>query len=449
VARIRIYGTCYSRYILLIQPSPWPILLAFALGVCAAPRIPAQSGIADPEFAKVPFEQWLEGPAQTQLKWTTHIDPATLSRFQRLTTAVHVRVDGAELVRRRGKGKVMFFVQFDDEAGTAYQDHGTIELDTVREGLSAEDVIFSDSVFVVPGDYHISIAVFFTDTGEHAVRKDKLHVAPLKNDPLPHAWRDLPHVEFRAAVDPPDSWYEPAVTGRLNLQVQPKEPVRIDVVANLSPSDEAAGPLRSQNNTLSSLLPAMKTVAQIAGEGVSLDVAMLDLSRRSTVFQEEGVHTLDWTAVKTALTEANPGTIDVKALADRKQNAAFFVSEVAKRIDPAQTEKPARVLIVLTGPMSFERGQDLRPLRITPPPNCRVFYFRFAHWLPAPVRMRSRVRGRREDIEPLPPLQARRANEPDQLEPTLRPLGPRVFDVDSPESFRKALATVLAEIGRM
>jgi hypothetical protein len=34
----------------------------------------------------------------------------------------------------------------------------------------------------------------------------------------------------------------------------------------------------------------------------------------------------------------------------------------------------------------------------------------------------------------------------DQLESTLKPLAPRLFDVDTPEQFRKALATVLAEI---
>jgi hypothetical protein len=37
----------------------------------------------------------------------------------------------------------------------------------------------------------------------------------------------------------------------------------------------------------------------------------------------------------------------------------------------------------------------------------------------------------------------------DQLEPTLKPLGPRLFDLQTPEQLRKALASVLEEIASM
>ena len=37
----------------------------------------------------------------------------------------------------------------------------------------------------------------------------------------------------------------------------------------------------------------------------------------------------------------------------------------------------------------------------------------------------------------------------DQLEHTLKPVAPRVFDVKSPEDFRKALADILAEISKL
>jgi hypothetical protein len=37
----------------------------------------------------------------------------------------------------------------------------------------------------------------------------------------------------------------------------------------------------------------------------------------------------------------------------------------------------------------------------------------------------------------------------DQLEPLLKPLQPRVFDVYDPGQFRKALAEIMKEIGRM
>jgi hypothetical protein len=37
----------------------------------------------------------------------------------------------------------------------------------------------------------------------------------------------------------------------------------------------------------------------------------------------------------------------------------------------------------------------------------------------------------------------------DQLEATVKPLAPRLFDVNTAEEFRKALATVLSDIERM
>ena len=37
----------------------------------------------------------------------------------------------------------------------------------------------------------------------------------------------------------------------------------------------------------------------------------------------------------------------------------------------------------------------------------------------------------------------------DQLEPLLKPLVPRLFEIATPEEFRKALATILAEIARL
>ena len=37
----------------------------------------------------------------------------------------------------------------------------------------------------------------------------------------------------------------------------------------------------------------------------------------------------------------------------------------------------------------------------------------------------------------------------DQLEPLLKPLDPKLFEVGTPEQFRKALATILGEIAKL
>jgi hypothetical protein len=425
------------------------IALVVLLGVSTVSRILAQPGSADPEFAKVPFEQWLTGAGQAQIKWTAHVLPPTLSNFQRLLAGIEVRVDGAELARRRGEGQLLIFVQINDESGAAWQDHGSVDLEKIEEGLKASDVLYTESAFVLPGDYRVSIAIFDTATREHSVRKDKLHVPPLKNDPLPQAWRDLPRVEFRPPVEPPDSWFLPTVTGRLHLPLDAKEPLRIDVVVNLTPSERASGSLRARDRNLGALLPNLKTISQIDSVNTSLHVALLDLWRRRVIFHQEQAKELDWPAMSDSLEESDPGTIDVKSLANRQHKARFFVTEVSRRIDPSRSTPPARVVIVLSSPVAFESGEDLRPIQLTPAPDCRVFYFRFHATHPRLVYAPQGPGNRRRRPDAPIAMEGRRPEEPDQLASTLKPLGPRVYDVYQPEQFRKALAAMLAEIARM
>src|SRR6476646_4537560 len=87
------------------------IALVLLLGMAAPLLIDAQQGAIDPEFAKVPFDQWLADGTSAQIKWTVHMLPAGLSSFQRLMAGIKVRVDGGELARRRGEGQLLMFVQ--------------------------------------------------------------------------------------------------------------------------------------------------------------------------------------------------------------------------------------------------------------------------------------------------------------------------------------------------
>jgi hypothetical protein len=180
-----------------------------------------------------------------------------------------------------------------------------------------------------------------------------------------------------------------------------------------------------------------------------LNVALLDLSRRRVIYDQDHIGELDWPAMKAAMAEADPGTIDVKSLADRQHNAAFFVTEVARRIDPAESTPPARVLIVLSGSVAFDSGEDLRPIHIKPAPDCRVFYFRFHAVQPRLAHSPFPEGGRRHRLDTSIPMEVHRQQMPDQLASTLKPLAPRVVDIYQPEQFRKALAAMLAEVGRL
>ena len=424
------------------------------LSVAAASHGFTQSGSLDPAFTRVPFDQWLHSGDQAQIRWTTHVLHPQLSTHQRLLARVEVQMDGAELAKRRGKGQLVIFVQLKDGEDRLYQDHGTIELEKLEEGIRNQNVTYVESALVLPGDYRIAVAIFDTATGEHSAKQEKLHVSALRSDPLPDAWRDLPPVELIPHGEPPDSWYLPTVAGRLHLPAETRRPLQIAVIVNLSPSERLSRAQQVPERNLGALLPALKILSQIAVREGSLSVTLVDLARRRVTFHQEDMHNLDWPALKDSLTQADAGTIDVKSLEDRHHKAEFFVAEVSRRIGAAPKEKlsgapaPARVLIVLSNPVEFESGEDLQPIRLAPEQDCQAFYIRYHPPIVSPaVPVPPSVRGRRP--RPGYPSRSLREAQIDQLEPTLKPLAPQLFDVETPEQFRKALATMLSAISSL
>ncbi len=315
------------------------ILLLLLSATAAFPAV-VQRGALDPTFDTVPFDQWLAEGDRAQIPWSPRVYPARLSVHQRLATEFEVRLDAAVLARRRGRGQILIFVQFNDENGLSYRDHGSIDLDKEGQSWSASKIAYTHSAFVLPGDYRVSLAIFDTATSERSVKQERLHVPPLKNDPLSEAWRNLPRVEFRPRADPPDSWNLPGLKGRLHLPIETRSPARIDVIVNLTPEPGA-------------VLPALKTISQVDLRNGSLHVEMFDLLRHRVAYQQDEASDLDWDGIREALAQLEPGRIDVKSLEDRRHNARFFVNEVSRRIGLASPAE-AHILIVLSNAVTFE-----------------------------------------------------------------------------------------------
>jgi len=381
------------------------------------------------------------------IHWTAHVLPVELSNHQRLLAKVEVVIDGNEFEQRRGKGRFAILIQLSDSENRVYQTHKSFDLDQVQEGAGKLNITYTQGAFVTPGDYRISLAVFHTATGEHSALRLPLHVSPLKNDPLPDSWRDLPPVEIPKATDAPDNLYLPEVTSKLYLPLQTERPVRIELLVNASPvsGDEYSRPRQVSNRTLSSLIPALKVISQADVRNGTLNFALLDLTTQQVIFRQDAVHDLDWGRLGPALKQAGPNVIDVHALENRKENPQFFVNEVRRRINDG-AGSPAPVLVVLSGPMSFGSGADLHPIELERKSDVKVFYIRY-HSIPPrqpmdPFMSEPR-RGRRMGPYGRTPW----SSEPvDSLEQTLKPLHPRLFDVTTPEEFRKALRDVINTI---
>jgi hypothetical protein len=400
----------------------------------------------DAVFSGIPFDQWLSQGDQPRMHWNVRISEPALSAHQRIATEIVVEVDGDELVKRRGKGRFLMLLQLSDEKGQTWRSHQGIDLEHVDEGMKANDVLFSQVVFLLPGDYRVSIALLADATGEHSVIQRKLHVSPLKSEPLPGTWSDLPAVEIVPPAKPPDLWYLPSVEGKLRLTVPTREPVHVDLVVNLTPSEEFTGSTRVQNRNFEVLLPAAKVLSQVNWVNGTFSLALLDISRRRVIWRQDNASGFDWPGASAALTEVNPGIIDVKSLENRQYSAEFFLDEIRRRIaSRRRTPGRSRVVIVLSSKVRFASGQEVHPIVLNKPTDARVYYIRYQQ--PPRIVVGPPVVGRHGQI--LEGSLAARSSYAaiDQLEPLLKPLDPRLFEVGTPEQFRRALAAILAEVG--
>lgn len=415
-------------------------------------------GSTDPIFADLNFDHWSEKDPGAHFRWTTHISPPRLSSHQRLMVTVEVQVDGAERVKRQGQGDMVMMVEFRDAAGNVYQNHNSISLAKVdREAVNTETV-YSQRAFVVPGEYQVATGVVVTGTKEHAIAHKTLRVDPLRRDPLPDAWRDVPAVEFLPDDDPPDGWFLPTVTGHLKLDVDTKRPVHIDLLVNESTTEEMSQTrfLRRGGVNLGPLIASVKVFSGVKLSNGSFEVTMLDLERKRVSFEQTTNGSIDWTKLRDSLDSANPHKIDIGSLEHRDENARFFLSEVQKRAAGGEGSDSLHVFILLSRPMAFDKS-SASPIQVAADRNTKIYFIRYT---PSPIFLTEmgpvRMRGFPADV---PQYGAGRGRisfpnssfspPADELFGLLKPLDPRLFDVSTPAEFRKALGAILSDIARV
>ena len=399
-----------------------------------------QPGTPDPVFEKIPFDRWLGEPPNPNFHWKVRVPRAELSFHQRLVVPVEIELDGRDLETRRDHGSMVFLIQITDRVGTLFRHHTSIELSKFDANLKAAALQIAQPAFILPGDYQLAVALFDATTNEHSATQTQFHVAE-QRDFLPEAWRDLPPVEFIERVQSPDSWYLPNIQGRLQWAASAHSPPRLNVILNVDSSVSETASRPTPTSGLPALLPILKVLAHTGSPALSDNVSVLDIGRRRAVFSQNDVKDLDWPGLKSSLGVANAASIDVHSLSERHRDAQFFVSEVRRVLRASETPG---VLVVLTTAVAFESGEDLTPISLEGLPPFRVFYIRYrtpvAPDRPFDPQMRGRGFGGRMGGRQARNEAARRVV--DQLEATLRPLHPKVFDVETPEEMTKALKEI-------
>ncbi len=204
---------------------------------------------------------------------------------------------------------------------------------------------------------------------------------------------------------------------------------------------KSSGSVVAQMNTL---IPRLEVLSEMELRNGSMNVTLLDVERRKVTFTGEVSGRPIRRRIGPALRENDPGKIDIH-WSKITEDAQFFISEIRKRLVGSE---PQRVMIVLSAPLDFPKGEDLTPIQTSPQPGNQVFYIRCnsplypsAGLSPGPA------------FEPaLPanpaPHMARYVNNSDSLERTLKPLHPRLFDVTTAAEFRSALAAIMNEISQ-
>lgn len=398
----------------------WAALLTPDIGRGAV--LPAHG---DPLFDKLHFDYWQTEGERNDITWSADILPAEISPHQRLMLRVVIRLYGSELEKRRGAGEFVTLVQYTDSAGRIWQHHTSLDLEKLPAGTGNKQLAIAQYAYVLPGDYSLAIAVCDTATLEHGLINRQVHAAPLRDDPLPEAWKNLPAVDFIPPItEPPDVWYLPGVEGRLNLPVVTRRPVDIHLLVNITPSRSEEGSIAAMQRNMGAVIPLMKVFSQMQVRNGSMEIALLDLTNHRVAFDQKNASRLDWDGMRKVLLHEQPGIVDAHALESRSTMRAFFRDEIVQRLHAGarRPDAPIPVVIVLSG-TAFLDGQEPE-VPVQPPDrhDYRVFYIRW-HGLPAPAA--------------------------DDLEHAVEPFNASIYEAASKERVREIVASVIGEISKL
>lgn len=409
----------------------------------AALPLPAQSVNGGAALNRTPFDQWAKDRADTSMGWSLHVRHAELTWHQRLLVPLEAQIGIGNLTKRPRNAQLVIYVQVQDSSGVRYHHQDTVNVSRMEDSDREDHIEYSQLLFVRPGDYQVSAVLYDPASGERSVRQTRFRVPELSKDPFPELWKPLPTVQFLDAADPPDLWFQPQVRQRLPLVAKPGHALKVDVLANLTPSEHLSASLRVQHRNLSILLPVLKVLAGLECGGSHPDICLMDLSRRRIAFEQRDAQALNWPALRESLSNANPATIDYRSLWSRSLSAAYFVGQVERRLGPS------KALIVISRPLSFRTAQAVDPPRRPMSSDYRLYYIRLMP-PPPPARLAgwggAHFRQRRMRLDHGGAAGSR--DDFDSMVKYLQPLAPRVFDVDSPAQFRKALAAIVVDLGR-
>jgi hypothetical protein len=423
----------------LLRPKlRWFLYTACSLAVLA-PATRAQVAELRGQFARLVAEGERE-----QIPWTVSLSAPELRLDQRLGVEVKVSLSQSDLKRHATKHDLVLMVRVAQQGTGWLPGFEWLALPVDEPLASGTGIEFQVFFLARPGNFRVGIVLLDRISGHSSVTVRPLRVDPLRNDPLPHAFRSLPAAEFVSSVEGFEAAFLSKMTGKLWLPVETRRKVQMEILANFTLSEEFR--LRQRNppafarfrrrsrppsveDNLLATLAALKPLTEFASPD-GLRITGLDLNRRRVVFEQEPLAPPAWQRLQRGVADFKSNVVSADTLLGQKESAEFLREILRERLrnEPApgggsasDAEKPLRVLILLSGAMVFPKGADLSPLAPAPSCHCRVYFIRL------------RLFG----------------NFWDELDSILRPLKPRRFDVSTPADYRRALAAILEDLRKL
>ncbi|MFQ5694680.1 MAG: hypothetical protein ACE5HB_01685 [Terriglobia bacterium] len=385
-----------------------------------------------PGLTALPFEEWLAAGEVKQIPWKVRVSKPYLRTDQRLGVDIAVRIDAKHLNREETERELWWLVRVQDSNREWLNSDQPFRSQLERPLPKDSQLRLGANAVLLPGKYRAVLVLYDRLTGARSVEVRDLNVKPLRSDPLPGAFRDLPPLAFERERPGWDAVYQPHLEGRLWLPVETRGPVQVEILVNFSASRQFTGRQAATRANWANMIRALKPLTELRLTHGTLNVTGVDLNTRRVIFEQQDVTELDWPRLREALSGMNPNMVSVDELQAKKQRAAYFRDLLAERLrsgesqsvarEPARAGAPApphRVFIVLSGSMLFPRGSDLEPLQAPAGCDCHLYHLRFplSFW-----------------------------HEWDELHRVLKPLKPRRFTIRSAMDLRKALGRILSEL---
>ena len=421
------------------------VVLLFVLGLHAGAtgedKIAQELSISD-LFKAAQFDRWAGESSHQDIIWKTRTLIHGLSVHQRMVAHLEIDIPVSELLKRAADETLLMLLQVEDDHGLRYRDYGLIDLKQNRQESHKGTSESTWEAFALPGDYKISFLLYDKASGEHSFAQHTLHVAAVKHDDFEEIWQGTPKWEFWGALtELRDNIYRPDIHSRLHLVLATKNPVRVDVLADLTPSDLFHGSARFYSRFLSVALPLLKDLSDIQVTNGTLNVSALDLRQRRVTFEQDKVSSLNWPVLKSVVApESGPAMIDVRGLEAKQERPDFLRDEILRRLNPAndgdsesepapstsvKAAAPFHVFIVVGSPMDFYAFRHFPSIDPAEAENCVVYYLQYEVYGPSATGALGSVRK------------------------MLKPLQIHTFKVRSAESVREALEKILKDAGQM